>query len=80
MAADFVAMTMDEDAPLVQTAFRGGRAHATGAACLRDLHQRSPEHNPLPEVVMGPACAQIFPVAPQLLTDAKESVGARNAK
>eukprot|EP00959_Pyramimonas_sp_CCMP1952_P230831 4825493-Pyramimonas_sp.AAC.1 len=29
---------------------------------------------------MGPACVQIFQVASQLLTDAKESVGARNAK
>eukprot|EP00959_Pyramimonas_sp_CCMP1952_P229659 4801625-Pyramimonas_sp.AAC.1 len=49
MAADFIAMTMDEDAPLVQTAFRGGRARATEAARLRDLHQKSPDHNPLPE-------------------------------
>eukprot|EP00959_Pyramimonas_sp_CCMP1952_P160088 3348187-Pyramimonas_sp.AAC.1 len=80
MAASFITATMDEDAPLIQAAFRAGRAYATEAARLRELHQKSPADNQLPETVMGPACVQIFLVVAQHLTDAKERVGAKNAR
>eukprot|EP00959_Pyramimonas_sp_CCMP1952_P183430 3835213-Pyramimonas_sp.AAC.1 len=36
MAAEFVAMTMDEQAEVIQSGFQAGRAYATEAARMRD--------------------------------------------
>lgn len=79
MAAEFVTMTMAEDNELIQAGFTAGRGYASEAARLREEGQSDPS-KPLPEIVMGPACVQVFLVVAKKVTEAGEKVGMANAK
>eukprot|EP00959_Pyramimonas_sp_CCMP1952_P316839 6631838-Pyramimonas_sp.AAC.1 len=80
MAAEFVTMTMDEQAEVIQSGFQAGRACATEAARMRDEFDQDPQNKQPPEIIMGPACVQVFLVVAKKVTAMGERVGMANAK
>eukprot|EP00959_Pyramimonas_sp_CCMP1952_P398848 8357845-Pyramimonas_sp.AAC.1 len=75
MATTYHTLLVAESSVIAAAGFTAGRAYATEAQRLRDLHAADTAQHRAPELVMGRACVQVFLQIALAVRDAGDQVG-----